>query len=51
MKPMTLHSYAKTGYFFGPAYVADVSPIVAARLLPRLDAPLGVAAWELQRWP
>jgi CDP-2,3-bis-(O-geranylgeranyl)-sn-glycerol synthase len=37
---MTLLSYAQAVYFFGPAYVADVSPVLAARLLPQLDAPI-----------
>jgi len=27
-------------YFFGPAYAADVSPILAKRLFPKFDAPI-----------
>jgi CDP-2,3-bis-(O-geranylgeranyl)-sn-glycerol synthase len=37
---MSLLSYVQVVYFFGPAYVADLSPIVAARLLPRLGTPI-----------
>jgi CDP-2,3-bis-(O-geranylgeranyl)-sn-glycerol synthase len=41
---MDLVSYAQVVYFFVPAYVADLSPVVMARLLPRLDAPLDAGA-------
>jgi CDP-2,3-bis-(O-geranylgeranyl)-sn-glycerol synthase len=37
---MTLVDVLQVVYFFGPAYAADVSPIIARRLFPRLDAPL-----------
>ncbi len=37
---MTFSEFIRVVYFFGPAYAADVSPIVAARLFPRLDAPI-----------
>ena len=31
---------ARVLWFFGPAYAADLSPILARELFPRLDAPL-----------
>jgi CDP-2,3-bis-(O-geranylgeranyl)-sn-glycerol synthase len=37
---MTLLDVAQVVYFFGPAYAADVSPILARRLFPKLDAPI-----------
>lgn len=37
---MSLFEVACVLWFFVPAYAADVSPIFAARLFPRLDAPL-----------
>jgi hypothetical protein len=36
---MTLLDVGRVVYFFGPAYVADVSPIRAERLFPRFDVP------------
>jgi CDP-2,3-bis-(O-geranylgeranyl)-sn-glycerol synthase len=37
---MTLLDVVRVVYFFGPAYAADVSPILAKRLLPKFDAPI-----------
>ena len=37
---MTALEFVQVVYFFGPAYAADVSPILAARLFPKLDAPI-----------
>jgi CDP-archaeol synthase len=37
---MTLLEIVQVVYFFGPAYAADVSPILAARVFPRFDAPI-----------
>jgi hypothetical protein len=37
---MTLLDVVRVVYFFGPAYAADVSPILAERLLPRFDVPI-----------
>jgi hypothetical protein len=37
---MTLLNVVRVVYFFGPAYAADVSPILAERLLPRFDVPI-----------
>ena len=37
---MTLLDTAQVIYFFGPAYAADVSPILAQRLFPKFDVPI-----------
>jgi CDP-2,3-bis-(O-geranylgeranyl)-sn-glycerol synthase len=37
---MTLLDVVRVVYFFGPAYGADVSPILAERLFPKFDAPI-----------
>ena len=37
---MTLLDSVQVIYFFGPAYAAAVSPILAQRLLPEFDAPI-----------
>jgi CDP-2,3-bis-(O-geranylgeranyl)-sn-glycerol synthase len=39
-KMMTLLDFVQVVYFFGPAYAADVSPIVAERLFPKFHAPI-----------